>query len=419
MNIWQYKAIRFGQTDSAAQRGELAGESAADVRAALRRIGLQVIDLRPIRSAAVIKPVRWMVWLGGLKDSLYRHLRRRRQAQRAELHDSLATMLQSGLPLLEAIETIIASTCNRRSPWRSMLLHLREQLRSGSSLGQTMAQLPGWFDPSEIAMVNAGQHGGTLTTVLQNLAQRHQRAGELTGKLLGALAYPAIVSMVAIGVVVFLSVKTLPDLTAILVGAKIEIPALTTNVMAIGQFMASHWMSLTVATVTILILALVGIPFVAQRKRLNWLRKLHPRLLRRLTVARFSQQLAQMLGSGVPMVEALRVIAPTSSGLSAGFAGILSDAADRVERGQELSDALDDPHWFDPEFRRLLDVGQASGELDELLVRIGERYSRQAHRLIDRLASLLEPAVILLLAGLVGTVVMAAVLPLLRLQEIL
>ena len=97
----------------------------------------------------------------------------------------------------------------------------------------------------------------------------------------------------------------------------------------------------------------------------------------------------------------------------------LHTAADRVERGDELAAAMDDEHWFDGEFRGLLAIGQATGELDSLLERIGRRYARQAERLIDRLAALLEPSVILTLAVLVGLVVMAAILPLLRLQEVL
>jgi type II secretory pathway component PulF len=137
-----------------------------------------------------------------------------------------------------------------------------------------------------------------------------------------------------------------------------------------------------------------------------------------LIVARFAQVLAELLRSGVPVVEALRVLAPTFSTAS-GFAVSIRGAAERIERGEDLAQALDDERWFDAEFRRLLDVGQAAGDLDQLLMRIAERYGRHARRLIDRLAALLEPVVILLLALMVGAVVMAAVLPLLRLREML
>ena len=147
-----------------------------------------------------------------------------------------------------------------------------------------------------------------------------------------------------------------------------------------------------------------------------WLRRWSPHVLRKLAVARLSIQLAELLRTGVPMVDALRVVAPTTPGVT--LRRRLLEAADRVERGEDIAAALDDEHWFDGEFQRLLQIGQTSGELDTLLDRLGHRYARQANRMIDRLATLLEPAVILTLAVLVGLVVMAAILPLLRLQEV-
>ena len=428
MTVWRYTAVEMhssGGSDRRARRiGELAGECAADVRAALRRIGLQVIDLRPVRSSRAdhLRHAGRLSWWHEARRSLLgsaqRYFRGRRRHQRAELFDSLATMLASGLPLLEAVDTLIGTTTRKRSALRFMLVNIREQLRSGSSLAQAMSNHPSWFEGSEIAMVQAGQHSGTLPDVLTAVAQRHERSGELSHKLISALAYPSIVAMVGLGVVVFLSTKTLPDLTQVLADADIETPALTAKVMAFGQFLAGYWLA-----IVLVLLALIAMVVVAAgagaRYRIElpwWLRGLSPKVVRRMAVARLSSQLAELLRSGVPMVEALRVLAPTATGH---LGRRLLDAADHVERGEELSAALDDEHWFDPEFRRLLEIGQASGELDVLLQRIGHRYARQANRLIDRLATLLEPCVILALAMLVGMVVMAAVLPLLRLQEVL
>lgn len=425
MTLWRYQAVdlkppRVGAADR--RSGELAGETAADVRASLRRIGLQVIDLRPVRTWAA--DLRNWTWLQGLAQFIDRRLRARRAAIRAELFDSLATMLQTGLPLLEAIETIIESTPGKSSNARSMLIALREQLRGGSALGEAMNSLGSWFGAAEIAMVNAAEQAGTLPQVLRDLAERQQRAGELSGQLTSALAYPAIVALVGVGVTVFLSVKTLPDLTSILASSGIEIPRLTSMVMSVGGFIASYGLVIGALIPILLAAGLLAMRWIVQRRaeRPMWLRRLYPRVLRRIAVAQMAEQLAGMLRSGVPMVEALRALAPTASGgitMIGGLHAVLIHAAERVERGEDLAQAFDDQMWFDAEFRRLLEVGQASGELDALLMRIADRYSRQAKRLIDRLASLLEPMVILALAVLVGVVVMAAVLPLLRLREML
>jgi type IV pilus assembly protein PilC len=147
----------------------------------------------------------------------------------------------------------------------------------------------------------------------------------------------------------------------------------------------------------------------------KFIRRTTPLVLRRVSVARVAQGLSELLRAGTPAVEALRVIAPAAGG---GLRRRLEEAADRLERGDSLVDALDDPYWFDAEFRRLLAVGENAGELDVMLERIGDRYERRSRILIDRLAALLEPAVILVLAALIGIVVMASVLPLLRLQEV-
>ena len=444
MTVWRYTAVEIqsaggsggvggseglrGSDRRARRAGELACDCAADVRAALRRIGLQVIDLRPVRSSRSGRLSHagrlswWHEARRSLLGSAQRYFRGRRQHQRAELYDSLATMLSSGLPLLEAVGTVIGTTKRktsfRGSALRSMLVNIREQLRSGSSLAQAMSEHPSWYEGSEIAMVQAGQHSGTLPEVLRSVAQRHERSGELSHKLISALAYPSIVAMVGLGVVVFLSTKTLPDLTQVLADADIETPALTAKVMAFGQFLAGYWLAIVLILFGLIAMVVVAAGAAARGgvELPRWLRGLSPKVLRRMAVARLALQLAQLLRSGVPMVEALRVLAPTATGH---LGRRLLDAADHVERGEEVSAALDDDHWFDPEFRRLLEIGQASGELDVLLERIGHRYARQANRLIDRLATLLEPCVILTLAVLVGMVVMSAVLPLLRMQEVL
>jgi type II secretory pathway component PulF len=138
-----------------------------------------------------------------------------------------------------------------------------------------------------------------------------------------------------------------------------------------------------------------------------------------LALARLASELARMVGAGVPFVEALRVLAPTFRGPVLGSLGRrVRDAAGAAERGEPLDAAFADRIWFDAEWRRLVAAGAAAGELAPMLERLADRQGRRARRQIDRLAAALEPAVTLALAAMVGVVVMAAVLPLIKLQEI-
>lgn len=419
MTVWRYRAVVIdGPARGIAQRGELAGESAVDVRAALRRVGLQAIEVRPARSGTSRPHAHLLI---ELQKRLHGHLRSRRRERVSELYDSLATMLESGMPLLESLDTVQRSIRGKRSSIRSMIATLRESLRGGSSLSQSMEHHQGWFDRLEIAMVRAGQHAGDLPLTLRRLAERNERTNELQQKLIGALTYPVMVGLVGLGVVVFLSTKTLPDLVQILTEAQIETPLLTAHVIAFGQFVAHFWMVILLGTILAPLVVVCLRSLLAKYDvRIGLLSELFERLTpsvwRRIAVANVAMRLAELTRSGVPIVDALHIIAPTAP---RALRVHLESAAAAVERGDDLPTALGDERWFDAEFRQLLAIGQTTGELDALLERIAKRYARRAARLIDRLATLLEPAVILALAGLVGLVVMAAILPLVRLQEIL
>lgn len=414
MSVWRYRAVAAG---GRVESGQLGGDSAAAVRASLRRIGLTVIDVRPAhrRSGERVRVVQPVL------DLAAAHLRRRRTEARSELFDAISTMLDAGLPLLEAVETALASSGLRaRASLRSMLTALRESLRGGSSLSEAMAAHRTWFDAAECAMVEAGQHRGELAGVLRSLSERHRRRSELGQRLAGVLVYPAVVAVVGVGVVIFLSTRTLPDLVSILESARIETPRLTRIVMAIGRWLAAAWPVVLVAGALLGAATSIALAKSAARG-VEWppaVRRCVPRVARRLALSRLAGELADMTRAGVPMVEALRVLARTfASPVTASLGRRLFGAADAIEQGTSIEEALADPLWFDAELKRLVSAGQASGELPEMLERLAGREQRRAARLVERLVSLLEPAVILLLAMLVGVVAMAAVQPLLRMQE--
>lgn len=428
MSVWHYTAIEVDHADTGVRRGSMSAESAAEVRAALRRAGLQVVSLKPeassrrerggsaARGADGVANVR----AGGDETFFRRWRRSRRGHDRAEVYDSLATLLDSGVPLLEAIDTLLGARFAERGAIRRMLVDVREQIRSGSTMASAVRGHPDWFDATEVAMIESSQQSGTLARTLRELAERQERSEALGHRLASALTYPAIVAVVGLGVALFLSVRILPDLTRILVDAKIEVPLLTRLVMGFGQAIVQWWIAILGGAVVAILLVGLGVRLLGRADlgaRAPFDRFV-PSVLRRLALAGASIRLSELIRTGVPLTDALRVLAPTVRGPVAGLGRALTRGADRLEQGQELSEALDDPRWFDAEFRRLLEVGQVGGDMDVLLDRLGRRYERSGRRLIDRLTALLEPVVIVLLAILVGLVVMSAVLPLVKLQQV-
>lgn len=412
MTQFKYVAVPFaaGTASGAASRaGEMVADSASDVRASLRAIGWQVVDLKQVR--------RTRAGTGILQHRLAAHLRRRRVTERSDFFDALATLIDSGVPILEAVTTINAATQSGSRARRRMLQTVASDLHAGNSLAASCRVHPGWFDDVDLAMLDAGQEQGNVAAVLRSLATRHATADVLTQKVIGVLTYPALVAVAGIGVVVFLSTRTLPQFAGMLDDAGVAVPRLTTIVMQTGQFIAAQWLVLLALTALTGLAALIAPALLARRGGDRVLEWLTPRFFRRLGAAKLAARLAELTRSGLPMDRALRIVAPTLGNplLSAH----VTRAADQVQSGTDLADAFDAPRWFDSEFCRLIDVGQASGELDTILDRVADRYMRAAERQLNRLTALLEPAVILLLAGFIGIVVVAAVLPLARLQEIL
>lgn len=414
--LWRYTAIAAGEAvggGGAPARGEIAADSAADVRAALRRAGLIAVRVRRVRSGGAGGS-----WPG--RGALLRHLRRRRAHIKADLFDALATMHGAGIPLAEALRTIAGGSGSRAGRSRAMVAVLHAELTGGRSLADSMRSMPSWFDDAEAAMMDAGERSGEVNAVLVSLRDRRRRQGELGQKVAGALAYPALVFVAGVLVAVFLSTRTLPELTRTLSEAGVGVPALTEVVMHAGAGVAAwFWLAPALAIGAVLgAMVLRGVSRVAGFAPPS---APSPRVCRTALLGDAMLGLAELLRTGVPMVDALRLTAPTLHGPWSGvLRARLLDTADKVERGESVSAAVEGDHrWFNAETARLLHIGETSGELHTVLNDIGERLRRSARRSVDRIAGTLEPIAILLLSVFVGLVVFAAVLPLTRLQEAL
>ncbi|MCW5769561.1 MAG: type II secretion system F family protein [Phycisphaeraceae bacterium] len=413
MTVWRYEAIPLDRSSGATVSGVMPAAARSDARAALRRVGLQALVIEPLGDKGLAGALRrGLRWAHGSATgvAMARVARARRTAARAELADSIATMLDAGMTLAEALET--AGRATRDRSMRVMLVAMGQEIASGGGLGNAMRAHEMWFDEAEHALIEAGHTSGELARAWRTIGERLERRAQTIGRLVGVAAYPALVACVSVVVVGFLGTRTLPELVKILDDAGVATPRLTMWVMMVGGFVAKWGWLAAIA------MCVVGV-IVGRGVAARWpgtVARLRPRVIVALKVARASRTVADLLEAGVPLADALRVAAP-SSGRSLGAA--LRAAATGIQRGEDLASAFRDARWFDAEAKRVLALAQATGDLAPALARMADRWERRAQRAIDGLARAAEPVLILSLAAVVGILVMAAVLPLIKLQEVL
>lgn len=408
--------FRYRALESATGRlrtGEQDGESAYAVRASLRRIGLEVQSLEDVTPRAGSRS-RWLQPLIAARDA---RRRRQRRMVKADLCDGLATLILAGVPIEQAVASL-ASSSARPAAEQRLLRALRDRLREGTPFATACEDHPAWFDRFDIALLDAGQRAGELAATLQNLSQHHHRAGAFGQKLFVALAYPAVLVMAGLAALVFMSFQTLPQLVTMITQARHQPPGLTTAVIALGQGLAYWWPLVFALSIAVVIAVRALLARVLPESRVGQFLHGNPmaRMVGRLRVAHLAAALARLRRAGTPLAEALVVVADTISDRA--VRALILQSVEAIRRGEDFSSVIAKSRLLDPEFAQLLQLGERSGELTDMLERIAERYQRSADRAGDRLAAILGPAAIVILAALIGTLVMAAVLPLMQLGDL-
>ncbi len=394
--------------------GEQAGDSAYAVRASLRRIGLDVHQLEKIQQRTAVEQSPYFAWWFSFWHA---RARRRQRMAKADLCDGIATLIHAGIPVEQAVSALTTSSARPAHELR-LLRALRDRLREGISMAEACAEHSEWFDRFDVALLEAGQRSGELALTLQNISVHHQRAGALMQKLFVALAYPLVLVFAGIGALVFMSHQTLPQLVTMIEQARHQPPALTTMVITLGQGFVLWWPVALAGVVAGALGLRSAVRRVAPESRTGqWLHgNALSRMIGRMRVAHVAATLARLRRAGTPLTEALVVVADTIG--DRGVRELLLQAEEAIRRGEDLSTVIASSRLLDPEFAQLLHLGERSGELTDMLDRIAERYQRAADRAGERLAAILGPMAIIILACLIGLLVMAAILPLMQLGDL-
>jgi type IV pilus assembly protein PilC len=332
----------------------------------------------------------------------------------------LSTMIEAGISLVQAL-TALYDQCDpkRQRNLRQIISDVTTRVQGGETLHESIAKHPRVFDRLFVSMVKAGEHGGLLAEILDRLAGFLEASARLRKKVKSAMTYPVIVICIAFAITTFLIVKVVPIFGEIFKDFGSKLPAPTQFLIDVSDFMRSEWYFLILG---------VGGTFFGIRFFLRssggkkfadrWKLKLpiFGPLIHKICMSRFSRTFAQLIRSGVPILEVLDIVGGASGNhvIETSINGVSAD----VEKGDNLSVALSKKPIFPPMMLRMVAAGEATGKIDTMLEKMADFWDEEIEAMLDALTSLIEPLLIVFLGVIVGGIVIAMFLPIFKLNEV-
>ncbi len=325
----------------------------------------------------------------------------------------LATLIDAGLPLLRGL-TVLAK--QERDPvLKGTILTLADSVQGGSTFSESLTQHPKIFNKLYINMVKAGELGGVLELVLNRLAEFQEKAQKIKNKVVAAMFYPIIVLFIAIAILLFLLVFIVPKFEEIfndMLGGR-PLPALTRFVMGASEAVQNNFILIILGGAALVVGYVLTSRSPGGRAALDRIKIRMPLfgdLIRKGAISRFSRTLGTLVTSGVPILQALSITRETAGNVV--IANAISKVHDSVKEGESIVQPLEASGVFPPMVISMIDVGEETGQLPDMLLKIAEVYDDEVDNAVTGLTSLLEPIMIVFLAVIVGTIVIALFLPL-------
>ncbi|WP_019571671.1 type II secretion system F family protein [Thioalkalivibrio sp. ALMg3] len=383
-------------------KGETPADNEATARAELRKNGINVIKIRK-------KPKSLLS--GGKKKVV--------PADIAYFLRQMTTMLESGVPLVQAFE--IVGRGNEKPAMRDLVLKLKADVEGGETFAQALSKHPRHFDDLVTNLVEAGEQAGTLETLLDKVATYKEKTEALKGKIKKALFYPAAVVVVAIVVTAILLIYVVPQFEALFTGFGADLPVFTRMVVDLSEFTQSWWWAILGVMVAI------GFVFVQARRRLPRFARFldimvlkapaFGPILRKAAIARFARTLSTMFSAGVPLVDALTSVSGATG--NAVYREATLRMRDETEAGGQLQWSMRNTAVFPNMVVQMVAIGEESGSLDSMLSKVADFYEEEVDNAVDSLSSLLEPLIMVVLGVLVGGLVIAMYLPIFQMGAVI
>jgi len=393
--VYKAKSLDGGKTIN----GEADGDSEAQVRSRLREKGYIIVKLEKKKGGAL----SFSLFKGkvGTKDvSIFAQM--------------FSVMMGSGVPLVRCLSILQGQTEN--PAFAKVLSQVRTEVEGGSTLSSALSKHPRVFDALFVNLVKAGEAGGILDGILKRLATYLESSEALKSKVKGALTYPVVILSIAGLVVLALVMFVLPQFKSIFESMNVELPFITVFLLNCSDLLIGYWF--------IIIPSLVVVPLAiseffrtergARLYDVNILRMpAVGNMMRKMAVARFTRTLGTMITSGVPILQALEVTAATAGNM------VIKEAVDStrnsIREGESIADPLKASNVFPAMVVQMIAVGEETGELDKMLMKIADFYEVEVDNAVKGLTSIIEPVVIVFMGLIIGGIVLAVFMPMLTL----
>jgi type IV pilus assembly protein PilC len=330
----------------------------------------------------------------------------------------LATLVDAGLPLLRGLRVLERQEKN--PTLKSIIGELATAIEGGSTFSEALAQHPKVFNRLFVNMVKAGELGGVLEVVLTRLSEFMEKAQKIKGKVVAAMFYPVAVLIVATGILIILMVKVVPSFKTVFEGMLegAQLPAFTRMVLGISEIVKDHFVYAAMGIAAFIVILNISIRTKFGRHVFDKFKLKMPVIgpvVTKVAISRFTRTLGTLVSSGVPILQALTIVKETAGNV------IISEAVtsihESVKEGETITAPLEASGIFPPMVVSMVDVGEQTGALPEMLLKIADNYDDEVDNAVAAMTSLLEPIMIVFLAVVVGSIVIAMFLPLIDLMN--
>lgn len=328
----------------------------------------------------------------------------------------LATLIEAGMPLLRGLR-ILREQEESRALAR-ILDQIAERIEGGGSLSEALAAHPKIFNALYVNMTKAGEMSGALELTLRRLAEFMEKAQKIKGKVKAAMFYPFAVMVIAVGILTLLMLFIVPRFREVFQGLGVQMPWFTEFVFAVSNTIKSHVLWVTVGMVVLWVIFLISIHRPRGRQMFDRFKLSMPvvgPVFRKLAISRFARTLGTLIGNGVPILQALNIVKETTGNVI--VSKVVSTVHDSVKEGDTMAVPLRASRVFPAMVAGMVDIGEQTGALPEMLMKVADNYDDQVDNAVTSMTSLLEPIMIVFLAVIVGSIVLAMFWPIIKMIE--